>query len=67
MANDCFWLQSQGQIRIPHTKKTIHHLNDGLPLTKCTLKSHCIVARLDGESRHVKIEKLILILATFIV
>ena len=28
---------------------------------------HFIFARLDGESRHVKIEKLILILATFIV
>ena len=32
-----------------------------------TVKSHFVVARLNGESRHVKIEKLILILATFIV
>ena len=31
-----------------------------------TVKSHFIVARLNGESRQIKIEKLILILATFI-
>ena len=30
----------------------------------CTVKSHFIVAWLNGESRHVKIEKLILTLAT---
>ena len=32
-----------------------------------TVKSHFIVARLNGESRHINIKKLILILATFIV
>ena len=31
-----------------------------------TMKSHFIVARLNGESPHIKIQKLIAILATFI-
>ena len=34
---------------------------------KCTKKSRFIVARLNGESRHIKIKKEILSLTTFIV